>query len=107
MADFVKIDIGKLEGFVTSGQEAIREFGLIKDEFNSINKTLLDNWEGEGKAAYKTISDNILEKITGIQDVLNTINENILNDLIEQYNTLDAALGDYNRHAGDPEEGAQ
>lgn len=107
MAEFVKADIGKLESFVKESSEAIAEFASIKGEFNRINEKLLCNWEGEGRTAYKQISDHILEKITGIEEVLTTINESVLNDLIAQYNATDAELGESNRHAGDPEEGAQ
>lgn len=107
MAEFVKADIGKLEAFVKGSNEAITEFASIKSEFNRINEKLLANWDGEGRSSYKSISEHILEKVTGIQEVLNTINDSIVNDLIEQYHTIDSELGEFNRHAGDPEEGEQ
>ena len=78
MSDFVKADIGKLEGFVSQSEEAIKEFGDIRTEFERINSTLLDNWDGLGKASYKSVSDHILEKVGGIQDVLNTINDTVV-----------------------------
>ena len=107
MSDFVKADIGKLEGFVSQSEEAIKEFGDIRTEFERINSTLLDNWDGLGKASYKSVSDHILEKVGGIQDVLNTINDTVVKDLSDQYNAIDKELGDYNRNAGEPEEGAE
>ena len=82
MADFVKADIGKLESFITDSEDAIKEFGDIKDEFDRINKDLLANWKGSGSSSYKQVSDHILEKVGGIQDVLNTINDCVVKDLV-------------------------
>lgn len=101
---FVKADIGKLESFVSESEEAIREFGQIKKEFRRINDTLLKNWEGNGKAAYKQVSDHITEKIGDIEKILTTINDNVLKDIISEYKKIDKELGDYNRHAGEAEE---
>lgn len=101
---FVKADIGKLESFVSESEEAIREFAEIRNEFDRINRTLLDNWQGSGKASYQNLSDHIAEKVGNIKDVLDIINNNVLNDVIEKYHSIDAELGEYNRHAGDPEE---
>ena len=96
MSEFIKADIGKLEGFLTGSEEAIKEFAAIRTEFERINSTLLANWDGVGRASYKSVSDHILEKVGGIQEVLNTINDTIVRDLVDQYN----------RKAGEPEEGA-
>lgn len=106
MSEFIKADIGKLEGFLTSSEEAIKEFAAIRTEFERINSTLLANWDGVGRASYKSVSDHILEKVGGIQEVLNTINDTIVRDLVDQYNAIDRDLGESNRKAGEPEEGA-
>lgn len=106
MAEFVRADIGKLESFVFDSEAAIKEFGDIRTTFEDINKTLLDNWDGVGRSSYKSVSDHILEKVGGIQDVLNTINDTIVKDLISQYNAIDKDLAEQNRKAGEPEEGA-
>lgn len=106
MAEFVRADIGKLESFVSESETAIKEFGEIRTEFERINSTLLNNWDGVGRASYKSVSDHILEKVGGIQDVLNTINDTIVKDLISQYNAIDKDLAEQNRKAGEPEEGA-
>ncbi len=103
MSDFVKADIGKLENFLTESEKVIKEFGDIRIEFERINNTLLADWDGVGKASYKSVSDHILEKVGGVQDVLNTINDTIVRDLVEQYNAIDKDLGEYNRKAGEPE----
>ena len=101
---FVRADIGKLESFVSESAEAIREFGAIRNEFDRINKTLLSQWEGSGKNAYKEISDHITEKIGSIKDILDVINDKVIKDVIEQYHSIDKELAEYNRHAGDPDE---
>jgi len=106
MTDFIRADIGKLESFMKESNEAIKEFADIRTEFARINNTLLKNWDGVGKVSYKSVSDNILDKVTGIQEVLTTINDTIVNDLVAQYNQIDQELGETNRKAGEPEEGA-
>lgn len=105
MSDFIRADIGKLESFMTESNEAIKEFAEIRTEFETINSTLLKNWDGSGKAAYKSVSDSILDKVTGIQEVLTTINDTVVKDLVAQYNPIDQELGEANRKAGEPEEG--
>lgn len=105
MSDFVKADIGKLENFLTGSEEVIKEFADIRAEFERINSTLLANWDGMGSASYKSVSDHILEKVGGVQEVLNTINDTIVRDLVNQYNAIDKDLGESNRKAGEPEEG--
>ncbi len=104
MSEFVRADIGKLESFITESEEAITEFSNIRNEFDRINSTLLANWEGSGKSAYKQVSDHITEKVGGIKDILDTINDTVVKDIVEQYKSVDSELGEYNRHAGDPEE---
>lgn len=104
MSEFVRADIGKLENFITESEEAITEFSNIRNEFDRINSTLLANWEGSGESAYKQVSDHITEKVGGIKDILDTINDTVVKDIVEQYKSVDSELGEYNRHAGDPEE---
>ena len=105
MAEFVRADIAKLESFIKESEEAIKEFAAIRTEFDRINNTLLANWDGVGSNAYSKVARNITEKIGGIKDVLDTINDSVVKDLVEQYNKLDQDLGDYNRKAGEPKEG--
>lgn len=107
MAEFIRADIGKLESFITESEEAIREFSAIRTEFDRINRDLLANWDGLGKSAYSRVSGHITEKIGGIQDILNTINDTIVKDLVSQYNEIDKSLGEYNRTAGDKKEGSE
>jgi uncharacterized protein YukE len=103
MSEFVRADIAKLESFVSESQEAIQEFAAIRTEFDRINDTLLADWDGVGKNAYKKVAKNITEKIGGIKDVLDTINDSVVRDIIEQYNQIDKDLADYNRKAGEPQ----
>lgn len=98
--NFVRADIGKLESFVSESEEAIHEFSEIKKEFDNINLTLLKNWEGNGKVAYKRVSDHITEKVADIESVLTTINDKVLKDIISEYKKIDKELGNYNRTVG-------
>jgi len=98
MGAFIEADIGKLESFVSGSQDAITEFDAIKQEFNDINSRLLSNWKGAGADAYKYETDHILENLSGIRDTLTEINEGVISDIIENYNSLDDSLGDFNRN---------
>lgn len=99
--DFVKADVAALEKFVKDSKEAVKEFGEIKKEFERINKELLSKWEGLGQKEYRIVAEHITDNIGNIEDVVKTINEDILKDIIDTYNSLDNDLADYNRHAGD------
>lgn len=103
MSGFVRADIGKFESFITESEEAITEFSNIRNEFDRINSTLLANWEGSGKSAYKQVADHITEKVGGIKDILDTINDTVVKDVVKHYKSVDSELGEYNRHAGDSE----
>ncbi len=104
MNGFEVADIEKLEVFYDKSKEAITEFASIRQKFEDINKELLKNWQGLGSAAYKNESDHILENVGGIKDVLDTINEEIVKDIIETYKKVDKQLAENNRKAGEPEE---
>jgi len=102
---FVSADIEKLVRFESRSRNAIDEFSAIKKKFNDINKTLLDNWKGDGKEAYQQVSDHILENIGGIKDILDSINECVVKDTKDAYLNLDEELGDFNKNPK-TEEGA-
>lgn len=103
MSNFVSADIGVVETFASKSQETIKEFSDIKKEFERINSTLLSIWKGRGASAYKRETDHILENIGGIKDILDSINDGVLNDIKENYNKLDADLGDFNRNPSSEE----
>ncbi|MDD6824794.1 MAG: hypothetical protein PUE12_01530 [Oscillospiraceae bacterium] len=103
MGAFIEADIGKLEGVITKGQEIITEFNKIKSDFETINSTLLSNWKGYGADAYKYETDHIMENLVNVEEVINSINDSAINDIIDNYNKLDEELGDFNI---DPSQGA-
>jgi len=100
MADgaFVSADIAKIAKFESDSVDAIAEFDAIKNKFNEINSTLLKDWTGDGADAYKKESDNILKNIGGIKDVLDSINNGVVKDIKDNYNSLDEELGTFNRN---------
>ena len=104
MADaaFVSADIDKIARFEEKSAEAITEFDAIKVKFDEINSTLLGKWEGEGADAYRDETDHILEKIGGIKDILDGINNGVVKDIKDNYLKLDQELGDFNK---DPRSG--
>lgn len=99
MADgFVSADIEKMEKFESESKEAVKEFDEIKNKFNDINAALLAKWKGAGADAYKTETDNILDNIGGIADILDSINNSVVKDIKDNYNKLDEELGEFNRN---------
>ena len=96
--EFVSADIDKLVQFEKDSADAVKEFNAIKKEFESINTTLLNNWQGVGAEAYKKETDHILEKIGSIEDVLKTINEGVIKDIKDNYLKLDEELGEFNKN---------
>ncbi|MBQ2603459.1 MAG: hypothetical protein VZR27_04995 [Acutalibacteraceae bacterium] len=104
-SNYVRADIGKLETFINESSDCIREFSEIRKEFDRINNTLFQSWEGAGRASYENVVSHITEKITGISEILDAINDGVIKDIVDYYNDLDKQLGDYNRTAGDPKEG--
>ena len=95
---FVSADINKILQFEKKSAEAITEFNAIKDKFNSINSILLGKWKGEGADAYKYETDHILEKIGGIKDILDSINNGAVKDVKDNYLSLDEELGEFNKN---------
>ncbi len=98
MANFISADIQKIVQLATSSDEAVEEFDRIKDQFETINSTLLDKWEGDGADAYKYEVDHILENIGGIRDVLDTLNTGVFKDIRDAYDKLDAEMDVFNRN---------
>ncbi len=95
---FVSADIDKIAQFEKKSEEAITEFDAIKTKFDEINATLLGKWKGEGADAYKSETEHILEKIGGIKDILDGINNGVVKDIKDNYLKLDEQLSEYNRN---------
>ncbi|MEE0264906.1 MAG: hypothetical protein UD936_04680 [Acutalibacteraceae bacterium] len=107
MSGFVRADIGAFERFVVESEEAIKEFASIRNEFDRINNTLLSKWEGSGQVAYRNLADDITQRVGGIKDVLDIINDTIVKDVIDSYNKIDIELAEYNRNPPKDTESAQ
>lgn len=96
--NYVSADIDQITEFEQKSAEVITEFNAIKDTFNNINATLLGKWKGEGADAYKGEVDHILEKIGGIKDILDSINNGAVKDIKDNYLSLDEQLGEFNKN---------
>ena len=95
--EFVSADIGKIAQFERKSQEAITEFNAIKAKFNDINSAVLNVWKGSGADAYKHETDHILEKIGGLKDVLDGINNGVVKDVKDNYIMLRATAFTFHR----------
>ena len=96
MVSYVFADIEKLEQFKAQSLEAIKEFQMIKDKFEEINENLLGKWEGYGADCYKKETDHILENVGTIKDDLETLNNVVIQNIIDNYNKLDQQLYEQN-----------
>lgn len=105
MADqkFISADLTKLADFETKSASAVKEFDAIKEKFGNINETLLSAWEGVGADAYKYETDNILEKIGNVKDVLDAINDAV-KDIRTNYSKFDDEMGEFNKNPNSKEE---
>ncbi|MBE6860606.1 MAG: hypothetical protein IKL31_10945 [Ruminococcus sp.] len=95
-ASFVSADTNKIAEFEEKSPEVISEFDAIKQEFKRINSELLSTWEGAGANAYKYETDNILEKVGSVEDVLKAINESVVKDIRSTYSSFDEEMGTFN-----------
>jgi uncharacterized protein YukE len=100
---FVSADIAKIAKFEKDSTEVIKEFDAIKTKFNDINTALLQQWKGGGADAYKGETDHILEKIGGIKDILDGINNGAVKDIKDNYLKLDEELGEFNKNPSSDE----
>ena len=98
--NFVSADTTKIAEFEKQGKEAIKEFNKIKEEYGD----LLAVYKGVGADAYKYETDNILEKIGSVEDVLNAITES-MSGIRSTYSEFDDELGESNRSLIPAEEG--
>lgn len=93
---FHSVDLVKVGTFIDRSPGIIREFEEIKTEFNRINQTLLDKWDGEGSDAYQTESESILQKIGDLGDVLETLTTGAVSDLRQSYSDFDEEMKTFN-----------
>ncbi|MDD7184299.1 MAG: hypothetical protein SPE43_04060 [Ruminococcus sp.] len=95
---FRSVDLSKIGAFIDKSPDIIKEFEAIKDKFDSINKELLKEWNGEGADEYKFESESILSKIGSLKDVLDEITGGTVKDLRETYSKFDEDMGKFNEN---------
>jgi uncharacterized protein YukE len=95
---FVSADIEELINLEKRSESAIKEFDRIKAEYEEINSTLVKKWIGEGADSYLDDTSKIMEKIGGIKDVLDSLNNEAVKAIKDSYMKLDDTLGEFNRN---------
>lgn len=95
---FRSVDLSKIGAFIDKAPEMINEFEAIKNKFNSINRELLKEWNGEGADEYKFEAESILSKIGSLKDVLDEITGGTIKDLRETYSKFDEDMGRFNEN---------
>lgn len=100
---FISADTTKIAEFEEKSPEIISEFEAIKQEFQRINNDLLSTWKGAGANAYKYETDNILEKVGSVEDVLKAINESVVKDIRSTYSSFDEEMGAFNMNPSSEE----
>lgn len=99
MPDFIRCDIDKMQEFIKYREEAKTEFLEIRKEYSTINNELLAKWKGKGAEEYRKLTQHITDNVGTIADVLDTIVDNVLVDIVAFYEEADKEIAEYNRNA--------
>lgn len=99
MREFNTADLIAMSQFVEESKNAITQFSEIRTKFANINNKLLSEWKGAGKNAYEQFVTYVTENVGNISDTFETINE-MLNEILTQYNEVDQALKEFNKDPG-------
>ena len=89
------IDTRSFEAVMDLRAELIRDYDKINSEYDRIERTLLENWEGRGSNAFRDDSRKVRTNIGGISDILNIMSD-VLIDCREVIRMSDQQAGAVN-----------
>lgn len=94
--DYVYADLVLFEKFKNDSADAISEFKQIKTDYETLNTNLMKQWKGQGAEAYKLQADHIMENIGDFETNLNTLNEEVVQVILDEYSKVDEELAAIN-----------
>ncbi len=94
---FTLIDTKSMEQFRKEGEDCVRSFKEIKEEFEKYNRELLKHYEGAGANRYKAVTDVITERVADLEELFHIICESLVDPTLEEFSDLDIYLNDQNR----------
>lgn len=100
MADnggYVVLDTKAFDTFIEQSGDFVQRYNAINTTYDDIVKALLENWVGEGAAAFKKDARMVKANITGIYDILKIMCDT-LTDCRQVFGECDKSLGDFNRN---------
>ncbi len=94
---YVTLDTRAFDSFISQKEAILSRYNEINDDYDSIVRTLLENWIGEGADAFAEDASNVKANIVGIYDILKTMCDT-LTDCRQIFEECDTSLGEYNRN---------
>lgn len=96
MAEFILLDTGSFQQFLSQKDRLIKEYETITDNYDAIVKSLEKNWKGYGADAFQRDAENVKANLTGIKDILVTMCDT-LESCMEIFKECDTSLGKANQ----------
>ncbi|MBR6243735.1 MAG: hypothetical protein IKQ90_09615 [Ruminococcus sp.] len=91
------LDTREFDKFIAQTDSFQQRFTNIRNSYNDIVSTLLDNWSGRGADAFRADATIVAKNIGGVYDILKIMCDT-LTDCRQVFGECDTALGDYNRN---------
>ena len=93
---FEIVNTQALKEFREQGEQYVKDFEKIKQDFEQYNRDFLAEFEGQGAEKYKRVSELITEKVSDFEEVFRTICENLVNPVLQNFEDLDKYLNEQN-----------
>jgi uncharacterized protein YukE len=87
------IDTNAFHDVMSMREELLKEYDQINTDFDTIRDTLLSNWKGKGADEFKMDAVNVKRNIGGINVVLKTMSDTLL-DCLDEIKNTDNESGD-------------
>ena len=96
--DFRRLDTLNFQGTISAYDRHIEQYHDIVQGVNKAAETLVDNWEGEGRNAFREDYTQVQLNLKDISDIMNEIRA-ALNAAKENYSSADQELA--NAYSGE------
>ncbi len=96
MADYNLLDTQAFDNFIISQKSLKERYAAIVRDYDRIVQELLNDWKGKGADAFREDSEKVAANIVGIQDILNTMCDTLL-DCRDVFGECDISLGNNNK----------
>lgn len=98
MSEFNVLDTREFDKFIANQGSFVTRYNELSKEYDTIIKTLLNEWKGKGADAFYSDSQKVRTNISGIQEILQTMCDTLI-DCEKIYSECDSALKTSNEQA--------